>query len=224
MLLQQLALLKGMGLDGLDPTGAEFIHLQVGGGQARLCRSREILRRSRTSPRCRSKRLLSDTYNADRRKLITDKASLELRPGSVCRIRGRLSSCAAKAARASPSAALGRRRDRPSAGMGEVRGDTVHFDIIDRAGNMISATPSGGWLQSSPVIPELGFGLGTRAQAFWLDENHPAGLRPASVRARRLARRSRCATANPISPGARPAATSRTNGRRSSSFGTFIAR
>jgi len=59
-----------------------------------------------------------------------------------------------------------------------MRGDTVHFDIIDSAGNVISATPSGGWLQSSPVIPELGFGLGTRAQIFWLDENHPASLAP----------------------------------------------
>ncbi|HKG81557.1 MAG TPA: gamma-glutamyltransferase, partial [Beijerinckiaceae bacterium] len=61
---------------------------------------------------------------------------------------------------------------------GAVRGDTVHFDIIDRDGNMISGTPSGGWLQSSPVIPALGFCLGTRAQQFWLDEDHPAALRP----------------------------------------------
>src|SRR5437660_1035501 len=61
---------------------------------------------------------------------------------------------------------------------GEVRGDTVHFDIIDQAGNMISATPSGGWLQSSPVIPELGFCLGSRAQMFWLQEDHPAALAP----------------------------------------------
>src|SRR5437016_2521593 len=57
-----------------------------------------------------------------------------------------------------------------------MRGDTVHFDIVDAAGNMVSATPSGGWLQSSPVIPELGFGLGTRAQMFWLEEGHPAAL------------------------------------------------
>ena len=62
--------------------------------------------------------------------------------------------------------------------LGEVVGDTVHFDIIDRAGNMVSSTPSGGWLQSSPVIPELGFCLGTRAQMFWLEEGHPASLAP----------------------------------------------
>jgi gamma-glutamyltranspeptidase/glutathione hydrolase len=59
-----------------------------------------------------------------------------------------------------------------------VRGDTVHFDIIDQAGNMVSATPSGGWLQSSPVIPDLGFCLGSRAQMFWLEEGHPAALGP----------------------------------------------
>jgi len=62
--------------------------------------------------------------------------------------------------------------------IGEMRGDTVHFDIVDAAGNMVSATPSGGWLQSSPVIPELGFCLGTRGQMFWLEEGHPASLAP----------------------------------------------
>ena len=59
-----------------------------------------------------------------------------------------------------------------------MRGDTVHIDIIDRQGNMFTATPSGGWLQSSPVIPELGFPLGTRAQMFWLEEGQPASLAP----------------------------------------------
>jgi len=62
--------------------------------------------------------------------------------------------------------------------MGAIPGDTVHFDIIDRDGNMVTATPSGGWLHSSPVIPELGFPLGTRAQMFWLDADHPAALMP----------------------------------------------
>jgi gamma-glutamyltranspeptidase / glutathione hydrolase len=43
---------------------------------------------------------------------------------------------------------------------------------------MISATPSGGWLQSSPVISEIGFCLGSRAQMFWLDQDHPGALAP----------------------------------------------
>ncbi len=61
---------------------------------------------------------------------------------------------------------------------GETRGDTCHIDVVDRWGNMVSATPSGGWLQSSPTIPALGFCLGTRLQMTWLDESSPSALRP----------------------------------------------
>jgi gamma-glutamyltranspeptidase/glutathione hydrolase len=58
------------------------------------------------------------------------------------------------------------------------QGDTCHIDVVDRWGNLISATPSGGWLQSSPTVPELGFCLGTRMQMFWLDEGLPNSLAP----------------------------------------------
>ena len=57
-------------------------------------------------------------------------------------------------------------------------GDTCHLDVADRFGNLVSATPSGGWLQSSPVIPGLGFCLGTRAQMFTLTEGLPNTLAP----------------------------------------------
>ncbi len=43
---------------------------------------------------------------------------------------------------------------------------------------MFTATPSGGWLQSSPVIPALGWPLGTRGQMFWLEEGLPGSLAP----------------------------------------------
>ena len=62
--------------------------------------------------------------------------------------------------------------------MGVIGADTVHIDVIDRWGNMLSATPSGGWLQSSPVIPELGFCMGTRGQMFWLNGDLPNSLAP----------------------------------------------
>ncbi|KEP73999.1 transferase, partial [Microbacterium sp. SUBG005] len=61
---------------------------------------------------------------------------------------------------------------------GQTRGDTCHIDVIDRWGNVVSATPSGGWLQSSPTVPSLGFCLGTRLQATWLIPGHPASLTP----------------------------------------------
>src|SRR5262249_57080962 len=61
---------------------------------------------------------------------------------------------------------------------GTTRGDTCHLDVVDRWGNMVAATPSGGWLQSNPVVPELGFPLGTRLQVAWLDPGLPNSLTP----------------------------------------------
>jgi gamma-glutamyltranspeptidase/glutathione hydrolase len=138
--------------------------------------------------------LLSDAYNAERRKLITNRASLDQRPGTIPGFGKRINVLRAEGARAAVASSgageptVGRiwthddsnLPDAPSARdrIGATPGDTVHFDIIDRDGNMVSSTPSGGWLHSSPVIPELGFCLGTRAQQFWLDEEHPNGLMP----------------------------------------------
>ncbi len=123
--------------------------------------------------------LTSAEYAATRRGLIADTASLELRPGSPDGRAPRLAEYAAR-----PGAARG--DGVSSVGLGEptvqrsgvTRGDTVHVDVVDAAGNMISATPSGGWLQSSPTIPALGFCLGTRAQMFWLEEGLPSSLVP----------------------------------------------
>jgi gamma-glutamyltranspeptidase/glutathione hydrolase len=57
-------------------------------------------------------------------------------------------------------------------------GDTCHIDVIDRHGNMVAATPSGGWLSSSPTIPSLGFALNTRLQMTWLEPGLPNTLAP----------------------------------------------
>lgn len=79
---------------------------------------------------------------------------------------------------------------------GGTRGDTCHVDIVDRWGNMVSATPSGGWLQSNPVVPELGFPLGTRLQMAWLDEGLPNSLTPGAAPVPPSPRPSPCATAS----------------------------
>jgi gamma-glutamyltranspeptidase / glutathione hydrolase len=174
VMLQQLALLKSFRLDGLDVTGPEFIHTVVEASKLAFA-DREKFYGDPEFEQVPMETLLSDAYNEERRKLIHHTASLELRPGSVegfgavIKLKPPPYGGEAKVAGAGE----------PTVGrLGEMRGDTVHFDIVDRAGNMISATPSGGWLQSSPVIPELGFGLGTRGQMFWLEENHPASLKP----------------------------------------------
>jgi gamma-glutamyltranspeptidase / glutathione hydrolase len=196
--LQQLALLQGFGLDGLDPAGPEFIHLQVECAKLAFA-DRDTFYGDPKFVAVPIETLLSDAYKAERRKLVTDRASLELRPGTIPgfgkKPRLRLADGQRAAVGASGAgeptvgdipwthdeddlpdavAALAKKRER----MGAVPGDTVHFDIIDHDGNMVSSTPSGGWLHSSPVIPELGFCLGTRAQMFWLEEGHPASLAP----------------------------------------------
>jgi gamma-glutamyltranspeptidase / glutathione hydrolase len=169
--LQQLALLKGFDLDGLDPTGADFIHIVVECSKLAYA-DREVFYGDPDFVKVPMATLLSDAYNNERRKLISDNASLELRPGSIegfgAVIKLRRDPVPLAAGAGEPT--VGR--------LGGTRGDTVHFDIIDQAGNMISSTPSGGWLHSSPVVPELGFCLGTRAQMFWLEEGHPASLAP----------------------------------------------
>jgi gamma-glutamyltranspeptidase / glutathione hydrolase len=175
VMLQQLALLKGFALDGLDVTEPEFIHVVVEASKLAFA-DREKFYGDPNFVKVPIETLLSDAYNDERRKLIHHNASLELQPGSV---EGFGAVVKLKRAEGVREAVGAMGAGEPTVGrVGEVRGDTVHFDIVDRDGNMVSATPSGGWLQSSPVIPELGFGLGTRGQMFWLEENHPASLAP----------------------------------------------
>src|ERR1700681_3865520 len=146
VMLQQLALLKGFELDGLDPAGPEFIHLQVEAAKLAFA-DREKFYGDPKFNEIPIATLLSDAYNDERRKLITEQASLDFVPGSV-------------------------------EGFGSVvklRRQEGHREAV---GAMGAGEPSGGWLQSSPVIPELGFCLGSRAQMFWLEEDHPAALAP----------------------------------------------
>jgi gamma-glutamyltranspeptidase / glutathione hydrolase len=152
--LQQLALLQGYDLAELSE--AEFVHVVT--ECAKLAHAdRDALYGDDADVRMDI--LLSDTYASERRVLVGAEAAAEVRPGY-----GRLPGLHDLVA---------------VPGSGEpTRGDTVHLDVADRFCNVISATPSGGWLQSSPVIPALGWPLGTRAQMFWLEEGLPSTLRP----------------------------------------------
>ncbi len=123
--------------------------------------------------------LVSQAYADDRRALITDSASPDLRPGAPDGRAPRLAAYAARPGAQRGDGVSGLGLGEPTVSRsGATRGDTVHLDVVDAAGNMVSATPSGGWLQSSPTIPALGFCLGTRAQMFWLEEGLPSSLLP----------------------------------------------
>ena len=128
--------------------------------------------------------LLSRAYAAGRQGLIGEDASREQRPGRIPGLEAWAEASVERATR--PAAGMGAGGGEPTMAhlhaRGEDRspaeGDTVHIDVIDRWGNMVSATPSGGWLQASPTVPGLGMPLGSRAQMFWLDPDLPTSLAP----------------------------------------------
>jgi gamma-glutamyltranspeptidase/glutathione hydrolase len=122
--------------------------------------------------------LLSDAYNDARRALIETNASMDLRPGTVDGFETRLPQSFGADIAVAPGVGEPNAQMKDLAAKGEVKSDTVHVSVTDKDGNMVSCMPSGGWLQSSPLIPELGFCLGTRAQMFWLEEGLPASLEP----------------------------------------------
>lgn len=177
-LLQALAILDGMGVADMDPTGPDFVHAVTEAIKLAFA-DREAFYGDPDFVEVPMQQLLSASYNAERRKLIGDRASLELRPGTVAGYERSLAAALGVDASVDPRALESMGVGEPTVSKSGVSsGDTVHMDIIDRDGNMFSATPSGGWLQSSPIIPDLGFCLGNRAQMFWLDESSPSALAP----------------------------------------------
>jgi gamma-glutamyltranspeptidase/glutathione hydrolase len=173
--LQQLGLLEGFDLDGLDPLGAEFVHTVVECAKLAYA-DREAFYGDPDFVGVPVERLLSSEYAASRRALVTPEASLALRPGTIAGFGGAVDHhAAARAELRTRAAGAG---EPTVARLGTSGGDTCHVDVIDRWGNMVSATPSAGWLQSSPVIPELGFPMGTRGQMFWLKAGLPNSLEP----------------------------------------------
>jgi gamma-glutamyltranspeptidase / glutathione hydrolase len=198
--LQQLALLDGFDLTAMGPGTAGFVHTITECGKLAFA-DREAWYGDPDFTDVPAKALLSAEYADDRRRLVGDEASAELRPGAP---EGRtphlpafvtstfagigddgsmapITDVEPAAARLDPGTGeptMGTSAPAGPAAASYRAGDTCHLDVADRFGNMVSATPSGGWLQSSPVIPGLGFCLGTRAQMFTLTPGLPATLAP----------------------------------------------
>ncbi|MFJ6003249.1 gamma-glutamyltransferase family protein [Arthrobacter sp. NPDC092385] len=179
-LLQTLAILDGFDDELLDPSTAIGAHTILEAQKLAIA-DREAYYGDADVP---MEYLLSPDYAAERRALIGDEASVEFRPGTVPGLTPftpplRTDYTPPALVGGSGFAGVGEPTVSRS---GETRGDTCHIDVVDSAGNMVSATPSGGWLQSSPAIPELGFCLGSRLQMTWLEEGAPstlqAGKRP----------------------------------------------
>ena len=172
VMLQQLALLAGYDLASLGEGSPELVHLVTECSKLAFA-DRDAYYGDPEFTDVPLAELLSEGYNSERRQLVGETASLELRPGSPGGRLARLPDWGERAAAAGDA-----RTGDPTAGPTKADNDTVHLDAADRFGNLISATPSGGWLQSSPAVSGLGFCLGTRAQMFWLKEGLATTLRP----------------------------------------------
>jgi gamma-glutamyltranspeptidase / glutathione hydrolase len=202
--LQTLALLKGYDVAAMNPAGPQYSHILIEAMKLAFADRDAWYGDVADVP---LKTMLSDPYNEARRKLITEHASLELRPGSpdarLPHLPAHLGAKADREARArerpmkSPVPAFtpawqseivsAGDRDMLAEAMGDTRRaalhsapprDTCHIDVIDRHRNVVAMTPSGGFLQQSPAIPELGMSLNTRAQCFLLEEGLPSSLEP----------------------------------------------
>jgi len=176
-LLQSLMTLSGVDVASMDLTGAEFVHTVTEAMKLGFA-DREAYFGDPDHSDIPAETLLSADYAATRRALIGARASRDQRPGVIPGYEAWAAAAVERAGRdmqAGPGVGAG---EPTMAHLTEKRGDTVHLDVIDRWGNSVSATPSGGWLQSSPVVPGLGMPLNSRAQMFWLEEGYPTSLAP----------------------------------------------
>jgi gamma-glutamyltranspeptidase/glutathione hydrolase len=167
VLLQVLQMLADDDLGAMDPFGEEFVHLVA-----------EALKRAFADRECYyGDPALHPTFPSTcccRGTTTPPTAPISARPATTSPpddpgAETQVAAFLARAARRTPEAGVGA-GEPTMAHLVNQRGDTVHVDVVDRWGNMVSATPSGGWLKSNPVVPGLGVPLGTRAQMFWLDE------------------------------------------------------
>ena len=172
--LQQLTLLEGFDLRAMGHNSAAYLHTLVECAKLAFA-DREAHYGDPLFDEVPFDVLLSREYADGRRALIGETASVEMRPGD--------------AGHGLPDFDVGdvagdhRRALQVGAseiqdlGLGHAHmGDTTHLDAVDRHGNMVAATPSGGWLGTSPVVGGLGFPLGTRGQMFYLNAARPNAL------------------------------------------------
>jgi len=163
VLLQTLNLLEGYDLSSLGHNSPPYLHLLAEAMKLAFA-DREWYYADPDFVGVPEHGLLSKQYAAQRRELIDlESPSLKLRPGNPYPFHNE------QVAHASIPASVTFRPDPPG---------TTGTRVADADGNVFSATPSGGWYTTSPIIEGLGFVLGTRCQSFFLQEDRANSLEP----------------------------------------------
>jgi len=175
---QQLAILEGFDLAKMGHNSSRYIHTWIECAKLAFA-DREAYYGDPDFDGPPFGTLLSKRYAAARREMIGRRASKEMRPGRAGRGGGAPECDLARVLIDNRRALRVRAREVKDLGLGHAHmGDTTHLDAVDAAGNMVAATPSGGWIGTSPVIRGLGFPLGTRGQMFYLNRERPNALEP----------------------------------------------
>ncbi|MGP3948526.1 gamma-glutamyltransferase family protein [Streptomyces sp. 7N604] len=177
--LQQLALLGHRRLSELEFLGPDYLHYLVEAAKLAFA-DREAWYADPAFVNVPLPDLLAADYNRSRSRLLDGPASVEQRPGRPAGLNPRLPQIPIRTLEPTePPWLVQLAEGVPVAVQATATGgDTCCITTADADGMLVAATPSGGWLKSSPVIPGLGFSLGTRGQMAWLDEAHPNALSP----------------------------------------------
>jgi len=165
VLMQALGMLSTFDLRALGHNSARYIHV-VAEALKLAFADRERYYGDRDDALGSIGDLLVPAYLKERAALIkTDRAAAEAPAPGDPRRRGAVTRGADAAVRAG--------------GVSSAAADgTTHIAAIDREGNMICLTPSGGVFRKSAFAPELGCTLSTRSEMFVLADDHPNGLVP----------------------------------------------
>ena len=174
--LQQLAILEGYDLNKMGHNSGDYIHTLTESSKLAFA-DREAYYGDPLFDDVPMDILLSKNYAKERRNLIGETAAEIVHPGEVGL---GIPTYQTLDVREDNRNSLGiPKRQMKDIGHDHAHvGDTTHLDAVDNQGNMVAATPSGGWIGTSPVIKGLGFPLGTRGQMFYLNPNRPNALSP----------------------------------------------
>ena len=162
VLMQTLGVLASLDLRALGHNSAAYIHVVT---EALKLAFADRERHYGDAPGVPIAELLSPAYARERAALVrADRAMPEApAPGDPAR-------------RGAPGPGAPLRASATGAAAGA--DGTTHIAAIDRDGNMIALTPSGGVFRKSAFAPELGCTLSTRSEMFVLEEGHPNALLP----------------------------------------------
>jgi len=160
VLLEMFNLLESYDLKAMKHNSPEYLHLLVEAAKLAFA-DRDMYYGDPKFSKIPEQTLLSKEYAAERRKLIDSAhASMESRPGKI----------------------KGYNIPMPDGKVAKVEvHDTTCVDVVDRQGNVFSATPSGAWLPAV-IAGSTGIAYGTRLQSLVTTPGHPnvieAGKRP----------------------------------------------